>query len=436
MMTTYNYNKPIKIAITYSLITILLYEFGPISFPNYNKILLYFFLLACNIAMFAGFTRGTKYAPAQSKSVSRQYSIDKFLNILFWISLIICIPKFMIFTGIFDNVFPTIALRISHYADFAQESYFDRHDLGVVTGVWVYINYAVILLGPFHWAYIPLSLLFFKRLRLWKKCLTIIIWFIYLAQYLCTGTNVGVFTFLFTFGVVYVIKNRILQNKKKRHKLRTIIIPLVVILVFLGMFNLTMGSRSGATYENESDYSVCGSTCSVNSNSVLYNITPQQLRPLLFSVTAYVAKPYATLLHSFDLPFKPTFGIGYSWFLLDNAPYSKDLWEQTYPVQLERRYQYSHSVNWHTAYTWFANDVSWFGVPIVLYFLFVCFGRSWRRFIDCDDIFSFLLFMLFVRFVLFISMNNQVFQQPDTLFAFWILVAIRALSKPYTWKIR
>lgn len=40
------------------------------------------------------------------------------------------------------------------------------------------------------------------------------------------------------------------------------------------------------------------------------------------------------------------------------------------------------------------------------------------------DLFCFLRFMIFVKMSYFISANNQIFQNSDTLFAFWGLVII------------
>lgn len=434
MIKKIQYNTPIKLGILYSIITILLYEFGPFNFPDKNKIELYIFLFMCNAAMYFGFCHGTlnRYSFRQDRNIR----INKYLNILFWISLIICVPKFMMSTGIYNNVVSNIIIRVSMYSDMARELYMDRQDLVNVTGIWKLINIVVVLLGPFYWAYLNLSMLLWNRLGFLKKVFTIFIWFIYVGQYLCTGTNVGVFHFMISLGVIYIIRKRKEVNIKKQSrfsKLRFALVGAIVIVSFLAFFNVTMESRKGATYERELNSNVCGYTCPVDHNSILYIMTPPPLHPLLFTATSYVAKPYAALSFAFDMPFQTTGGVGYSWFLLDNSPGSSFLWNRTFPMQLEKEYSYSSWVNWHTAYTWFANDVSWFGVPFVLFYLFRLFGKSWRRYVEKGDLLSFLMFMLFVRFILFVSMNNQVFQQSETFFAFWLLVFFRLFSKHSNW---
>ncbi len=440
MNRTKIYNTPIKIGLLYSLATILLYEFGPYAYPNHNKFILYGFLLASNFAMWLGFRSGASKRITQPTSYARTLRIDSVLNILFWISLIICVPKFMMATGIYNNVISNIILRVTTYSEMAREFYMDRQELQSVTGIWKVVNIFTVILGPFFWAYLSLSMLFWGRLSLFKKLFTLFIYIINVGQYLCTGTNVGVFNFLIFIGVVFVIRKRVYdgksyfqESKTKKNNLIYIIISAVVIIAFLGFFNITMESRVGEIYGMESDSDVCNRACPVDNNSFLYRITPESLCPLLLTTTSYVAKPYAALSFAFDMPFRSTLGVGYSWFLMDNVPNSRFFWERSYPMQLERTFNYSSWVNWHTAYTWFANDVSWLGVPFVLFVLFLVFGKSWKRFIVTGDILSFLMFMLFVRFVLFVSMNNQVFQQSDTLLAFWIIIISRSLSKPIRW---
>lgn len=431
-----NYSLPIKVGILYSIFTVILYIWGPYDFPTHNRLMLYLFLFVCNVAIYLGFNQGIfSYRPTP-QNCKHVFNIDKFLNILFVIALLTCVPRFIVSTGIRSNILSTIIVRITTYSELAQEYYSERQELAAVTGIWKYINILLVLTGPFSWAYIPLSMLYWGKLGFWKKIASVFIWLTYVAQYLSTGTNVGVFNFIVTLGVVYWIKVSSNSGRKRRSRsarLRVIVIIVAAVVGFLAFFNLTMSSRKGTLYTRENSAYICGQECPINQNKFLYQITPEGLRPLLISVTSYMSRPYGALSYAFDMPFKPTFGVGYSWFLLDNVPFSKDLWEMTYPKQLEKQYSYSSWVNWHTAYTWFANDVSWLGVPFVLFFLMLIFGQAWRRFRDEGDIFSFLLFMLFVRFMLFISMNNQVFQQSDTFLAFWLLLIARLVYKPYKW---
>ena len=71
-------------------------------------------------------------------------------------------------------------------------------------------------------------------------------------------------------------------------------------------------------------------------------------------------------------------------------------------------------------YVWLANDVSFIGVPIVLFGLFYLMAQSWRDYLDHNDPFAFVFITIMGFFCLYISANNTVFTHSETLFAFWI----------------
>ena len=136
---------------------------------------------------------------------------------------------------------------------------------------------------------------------------------------------------------------------------------------------------------------------------------------------------------SFNLEWTPTWGIGHSWFFLDQFPYSKQLWDMTYNMKLDYLYDYDYYGNWHTPFIWFANDVSFLGVPVLLYFLFAFFGRSWKNFLLNKNLPSFLIFILFVNMICFISANNQVFQNSDTCLVFYFLLFFNKKLGSFNW---
>ena len=433
MERSLNTSAPIKLALAYSLITVILYEFGPYSFPSINKGLLYLFLFACNLAIYAGFKSG---ASSYKLRPERRVNINRLMKILTIIAVIVCIPKFIIYTGFYSNPLGKITYGVSAFlSGMSDQLYMARQELHNAVGIWRYINYGIILLGPVHWAFIPLSLYFWKRLGGIQKVCAIIVYTVYLLQYICTGTNVGIFDFIITFFVVRIIKKRFENNaitkKKNPKKTRNIVLIIIGVFAVLYAFDFVMGSRIG---DKTGSVPIGGSNAYLDKNSFLYVITPNALKPVLLYLTRYLSLPYHALSLSFDVPFDSTFGVGYSWFLLDNMPFSKELWERTYMMKMEGMFNYSHWASWHTAYLWFANDVSHIGVPIVLFILCKVFGTAWRRFITSGCIVSLLQFLLFVKFVLFISENNQVFQASDHLFAFWILLLLSNNHRyTYSW---
>lgn len=428
-LNTKSLKTPIKIGILFSIFTIIIYEFGVIERTIPDRFVFYSFLFACNIAMYFGFVRGVKYT--QYYSNSRIFSINKLVSFLFWIALLVAIPKYLLFTR--DNTlsFSEIIARFSIAATDSASLYIEKNQGGKnLTGIWRYINYIVVVFSPLYWAYTPLSLYYWKNLRLFKKIGSLFIYFLYLAQHIVTGVNVGVFRFLIVLGVVYVIKTSIsAEGKAKRRRffsrLGIIIVVVFVVVSFASYFNLTMSSRIGDNIGSD-----------IDENSIFWVLAPAPLRNLVYYFTTYMTHAYEALVLSFTVPWDCTFGLGHSFYLLDEFdPNQTWLWPRTYNMKLESLYGWDHWVRWHTPYVWFANDVSHFGVPVVLFFLLRYFGRAWRRFKESGNIISFLIFMLFVEFMSFISANNLLFQSNTAVITFWLLVLLNRIYRTVQWQI-
>lgn len=431
MQNRHGNNKPIKYALFFSLITIILYYFGPYKFPDINKGKILLFLLVTNLFMYCGFAVGTKYRLTlgnKPNSYCEQkiytfcgYNAGDIIKLLFWVSLIICIPKFILYTGAYSFGLSGVISRASMFFTSAQDIYVERQSLESVTGLWRYINYVVVLCGPLYWAYTPLAILCWKNLTSFKKVGSIFIWFLYLLQYLVTGTNVGFFDFFLTVLCVVLVK-RYIEGKRNRRKsgnnIKNIVLFVLIIGLLLVIFNTIMGSRIGDQYLKGG--SVGHLRYTFDSSSIIWRYMPNSLKVITAYLTRYVSNSYIAIAYALELPFKCTFGLGHSWFILDNlGSLSSELWARTYNMRIEDAFGYGHYANWHTVYLWFANDVSFIGVPILFFFLYYFYGRAWRRFLEEKDLFCFLRFIIFVKMSYFISANNQIFQNSDTLIAFW-----------------
>lgn len=430
-------NMPLNAGLSFTIFTLLLYCFGPYNYPNFCGFWLYLFLGTTYVFLYFGFKDGLKYkVPIHTDC--RPFPILKFLNFLFIISLLVSIPRFYIYSGMPDLSPSFIISRALLFFSDAQELYTEKIDNSIsVTGFWRVINWIIVLVSPLRWAYTPLAVIFWKKLSLFQKCGTCFIWFLFALEYLITGTNFGLFDLLISIFVAYIAGrarvNQALETRKVKHPIRYLLLFGILIFILLWIFDTSMTSRMGESFYLGGD--VGNKSFELDQNRFLYKITPPALQPLLAYLTNYVARPYSALSLAMTLPFEPTFGVGYSWFFLDNAPFSEFLWSRTFPVRIEELYGYSHTINWHTAYTWFANDISFFLVPFLFYFLFRIFGQAWKEYLLTGNIAAFLLFMIYVKMMFFLSANNQVFQGSSTTIAFWFLFLTRRHFRSYNWTI-
>lgn len=429
--------RPLYLGLGYTISTLALFLWGPYVYTNFAGIWLYVFLFAVYYAIYRGFTLGVR-STVPLYINNKAFPLRKTTNILFWLSLILAVPKFEIYSG-FPELNPTFLLaRAAFFFTDAQSLYLDKFDSADLTGIWRYINWVIVISGPFTWAYTFFAILNWKNLSLFKKLGTIFIWLMYSLEYLITGTNFGLFDLVISIGMSFsAIKVRSsltkvhFSNKKgKKGNKGALLVAVGVVALLVFIFNTSMSSRIGETYEN-SGGEVAGVASPYNPNSFILRLTPVPLQPVLSYTTSYVSQPYSPLSLAMTVDYSPIFGVGHSKFLLDNMP--EYFWNNTYQVKLEKQFGYDRGNGWHTAYTWFANDVTFFLVPFLFFFLFLLYGKAWKEYVVTGNIGAFLVFMLFIKMVFFLSANNQVFQGSSTMFAFWILLFSRRYFRSFDW---
>ena len=438
--------RPAKIFLIYSLFTFFLYCFGAYNYPRNNQLLLILFLSICNFAMYFGFVNGTQKSWTLDENAP-VFPLKKWMTVLFWISLITIVPKFYIFTRISVTNISEIIRKISTFTSSAQDLYTEHHNITRVSGIWQYINYLVVLSSPFTWIYYVLSMLFWKKLSFWKKIGTIFIWGLTILQYIVTGTNVGIVEFIGLFATCQIISGLSTSRTDKKRKIlkftlngeplrfrsKKILFTIGAIIIAILIFSTVMNSRIGNSYTKSLGF---GSFLGTYSESGINKLLPENIKPIYAYITRYFAGGYRGLALSFDVPFKCSFGLGYSSFLLNNAgTFSSELWDRTYNMQIFYYTGYPYDASWHTAFLWIANDVSLFGVPIVLLVLMYFFGKAWGRYLDTGNLGSFLLFMIYVKMMFFISANNQVFRSFDTLVVFWSMLFFSGRTGRWNWRM-
>lgn len=429
------YTRPAKIMFGYIMIMPILYMYSIFDVTCRSPFLFWLFLVLANTAAYAGFIFGVKKIGYSQTLVKKEFDVYKLINYLFWAALIISIPKYMLYTG--DHSFNIVDrfLQLLNGNVTFLESYNARQSIVATSGIWRLINFFVIFTSPLHWCYIPLSLYCWKSLTPTKKTGSLFIYFLYVFQYLSSGASVGmVYLFIFIASTwlykdaIQTENNRFsnrmkqLDRKKKMHLIALIVLIVVIILAF-GAIMLDRGSG----YEKRT-ITIGTEVLFPNDNSLIWRLTPKFLKSTLINVYAYLLKAYAALdmalSISGSIKMPRCYGAGNSWFFADNVKqlFGYDVIAQTYNMRLHELFGYNYYTQWHTVYVWFANDVTFFGVPVILFLIMALWGSAWRDYLNNHNVFAFLLMVIFFEFVVFMPMNNQVFQHSETLFSFWGLI--------------
>jgi hypothetical protein len=104
----------------------------------------------------------------------------------------------------------------------------------------------------------------------------------------------------------------------------------------------------------------------------------------------------------------------------------ENLMRKTYIGKLEKK-GVDPFENWHSAYLWFANDFTFFGVPIVLFFIGLLFSVSWKSTLKLNDPFAPIIFIFCLIEIFYLCANNHLFS--FSFYSFHILVLLWILSR-------
>ena len=139
-----------------------------------------------------------------------------------------------------------------------------------------------------------------------------------------------------------------------------------------------------------------------------------------------MSQGYYGLGLALGLPFQSTMGIGNSPMIATqyaNITGDIETYQRSYTYRM-RALGWTDEYQWSTLMVWIANDFSFPGALIVLYFLAAIFGASWRDAVLARDDYAAVVFILFVDLFLYLPANNQLGQSLDTLFTtlFWVSI--------------
>lgn len=150
-----------------------------------------------------------------------------------------------------------------------------------------------------------------------------------------------------------------------------------------------------------------------NPENLLTSILGPRLAFGVYLLINYVTHGYEGLGQCLQLPFVWTYGIGHSRALMEYADQYLGwdwIWDRHY---LWRNYLVTGRhplMYWPTALVWIASDVTFWGVPLVIFLIGRFFGKIWKEFLLCGNPITLALFIRLVILVLFLPANFQIFQ--------------------------
>ena len=381
---------PITVLLAFLIFTEVLFWIGPIDYDIRNDVVLASYLLLVNIALFWGYRSGVKRFRSSSFKLGTP------------------MVKFVLVVGLFSSVSSLfymwgqrgIALNLTNLFDsvlnpgevYHSENVNDANSTTFLT-----------FTAPFLWASIPLGILYWRKVGKLFRFMLISIILIRMFSWLGIGTRKGLMDiFIFIISVFLACKKTFVLVPQNRKKIIRYVFSFSVLFLFYFVYSNL--SRSGLGLDELQDDLLLART-EIREG---YEKMPLWLVFSLISISSYLCQGYYALALGLDLGILPAAFGGSSWFTIMLATrLGMDPTKDTYMYILQQ-YGIDMSVNWHTAYVWLANDFTFIGVPIVVFWVGYFLAKTW---LDClcnkNDL-AYVVMPFFVLMVFYFFANNQV----------------------------
>ena len=414
----------------YIAFTFFLFLFGPINWKSNNKLLMGGVLFAYVLFLTLGYRYGAKCKLYKSAHpLLSEYNIIKITKIIVWISIVYSI--FYIFRyGRTFSISSIINNTINNFINPAAQ-YAKTHHQGSMTDPNLlgggFMSLIVTFSGPLTIPAVVLPILYFDKLSFAYKIISIFGIVLQVFGAVIAGTNEGLFNIgIYIISVILILRQRKRKLKRKKKSFVSFIFIGILLIGLLAFFTNNISQRTGDTF--------LFPTIGINKydrTAPILQFIPQFLQPTLAYLTVYLCEGYYGMSLALGMEWIPTFGTGFSSFIRNNIEelLGVNLIQYSYQGRIEKLYGWGANKNWHTAYTWFANDVSFFGVALIMFIIGFLIIRSFRDSVENGNPFACVLFSILMMQIFFLSANNKIFASPTTFITFWLFWFLWWLTK-------
>lgn len=414
-----------RIIVLFNLVTIVLYLFPPIVTNYNNKYLVVAYLLTSVMLMRLGFRRGQRKAHVKlmSKNNNAVASITGRQLTFFFVFYSL---TFLVRYGYLLGYSPT---NIS--------GMFDRLIIGAMDSRVGYQLTSIRGSSPVPWSlYVIVCLVdqifFILVLVNWRyetkiqKLLGLIFIFIELFYWVGCGTSFGVIAMLTNILFVYNVSpigNDQKRQKKRGRKLMRAILVAGLFAIAVTFFSYNLNGRLGG--DSDQALSDLMNHYQFQQDSFILNVLPESLWSSYYYVYSYLCQGYDALANamSLDVCWTKFLGSSPSLMHIGHLITGYDAFQDSYMVALESC-GIDATVNWHSAYLWWANDFTIPGALVIVYILSLICGFAC---VDCSqtgNILSKIVFVVFANMLLFMFANNtylaNVFYPMLLVFPIWL----------------
>lgn len=434
-MSYTNNNTPVRYveriglySFIFMLMVLLLFLFGPIPWSKEHDLLDFvgiFLLLSYFISFYKGYRNNIPnnfnaiYVNRKFQRIDNRKITIRLLKVTIWISLIVTVLNAFEYAGV--RSFSELFYKALYGLNNAAEVYYEK-DVSSRAGT--FIGFINLFFQPVVFWSLALSLFYFKDISILYKIIIVSTLSIELLRWFAIGTNKGLVDIIgLIISIAIIVKWKTppayIQKKRSLKERIIFLLPFALIFLFLLYFTAAIDDRTDSSY-----------TPSYFS-SYPYNLIPVGLRSSVEHINSYLTQGYYNMLQCFKYcDFDWTCGIGNSRFLMGvfEGITGMNLFERTYPAQLQY-FGVDPLASWHSAYSWFASDLTFFGIIPFMYFIGKCYAKVVCSAIAEADSISIVLFYFFVLAIANSSCTNYVLAYTNMCSATIIFVIIKMMRR-------
>lgn len=430
---------PLILIELYLISTLLIFAFGPIVWDLESPMKFWFLMISYHVAFILGYLlhiQKNKKIILLSSRLSGDNRLDNFVQKYFWIYLFVAFigtlisykngchtDRYIPYNFFIDFYNGIVSPGIARYEFISSlDSYQSNKIVTIFYASIAFIKYSLIPVLVFLW----------NRLNIFQRIIGLFISLVPFMGTVSIGTNKLILDTLIMFSLALFvhllssIKGNRLQELNKRKTIVAVIVFLALFFPFY--FNKSMSERNSSFQYMETLGKKNTIKIPFYNTSNTSNISPRVME-FYIKASTYITQGYYGMSLAVDEKFDSTFGIGHSYFLLNQFKYffDIDLIERTYQYKIHD--EWDRLVQWHSFYSQVANDVSFYGVIVVMFFLGYLLSAIFISAIKDNNIMAKTLLPLCAIMFVYIPANNQIFNFMESLFSFWILIFLWLLSK-------
>ncbi len=424
--TSAKYLWPIILTESYLILTLLIFAFGPIAYHLDDPLAFWFYISLYHISMILGYLLAAQPFRNQIRPRRKYRALS-----LFKIRILILVAYFAFLIGhknltMSDSIIPENFISDILSGVFESE----RQYIGKIDRLGDYAGSKILNILNFFVAFtkiiiIPVIVFSWERLKIPDRFLALTVSFLPVLSGVSTGTNKPLFDFVILYAsslLLYFVANFYAEGRFNFKSRRFFIVIITLSLGFaLWFFGTAMLGRGG-------DPSYVESTSPLGhirvDEAYRYIDGGSFLSYVYVWLSNYVVQGYYGFSQALNMEFTSTFGFGNSQFLARQLE-----WATGYNLSLDT---YQHKIDavwgettqWHSLYSYIANDVHFLGVAVWNFIMGFYLARVWRSFLDEDNLFAKMLLPLFAMLVIFTPANNQVLGFLESFSAFILLTVL------------